>query len=343
MKLGADSLLPISKNGHFMTNDTTKLSEVKRALLEKHLRGELLQTLSPISASSQEHPIQSDKTTMDDQIPSVVPIQTGGFKRPLFYLHVHVTGGAFYNFALADALGPDQPFYMLDPSTFDSKKLPPTLEAMAAAYIKALRSVQLEGPYQLVGFCGGGIIAFEMAQQLQAQGQTVEPLVLIEPRDGPAPHRLFARKLFVSLIRRIGTLLGANAEKQLEWFLYIRYIVLHLLKSQYRTDQHFSRTQTYEMLRKDWIGVFVWIIAQYNTRRFPGKVTYFWAREEPKYLRTWWGKIAEAKELAIHLIPGTHDTCRTDYLKDMAEHLRHCLDEVQTTRTEPRIGQGDYI
>lgn len=318
-----------------MTQDVTKLSEAKRALLEKRLRGELPQTLEPVGASSQEHSIHPDTVSMDYQMPTVVPIQTSGSKRPLFYLHVHVIGGAFYNFALARELGPDQPFYMLDPNMFDSKKLPPTLETMAAAYIKALRSVQPRGPYQLAGFCGGGIIAFEMAQQLQAQGEIVDPLVLIEPRDGPAPHRIFARKFFVSLIRRIGTILGASSEKHLEWFLYIRYIVLHLLESQYRTDQHFSRIQTYEMLRKDWIGVFVWIIAQYNTHKFPGKVIYLWASEEPKYLRTWWGKIAEAEDLEVHLIPGTHTTCRTDYLKDLADRLRTCLDEAQTNRAEP--------
>ena len=117
--------------------------------------------------------------------------------------------------------------------------------------------------------------------------------------------------------------------KQLEAFLRIRYIGLHLARSSYRTDKNFSFFPSIEFLRRDWIGVFVWIISQYNTRKYPGKVIYYWAREEAKHIRTWWGKVAEAEALEVHLIPGSHTTCRTDHLEDLATHLRRNLDEAQ--------------
>ena len=307
--------------------DIEGLSEAKHALLEKYRNGALPQTIAPIKATDiQESPEPTPGECL--KVP-VVPIQTSGSRRPFFYLHVHVIGGAFYNFALARHLGSDQPFYMLDPYMFDSEHMPPSLESMATEYIKSLRTVQPEGPYLLGGFCGGGIIAFEMAQQLRDQGQEVDLLVLIEPRDGPAPHRLLFRRIWGGCIRGFGSLIGLSPEKRLELLLRIRYVGLYLAQSSYRIDKKFKLFPSTEFLRTDWIGVFVWILSRYKPRRYPGKVTYFWAREEPKYKRAWWGKVAEAEELEVHLIPGTHETSRTDHLSDMAEHLQECLKRVQ--------------
>ena len=53
-------------------------------------------------------------------------------------------------------------------------------EAMAADYVKELREFQPEGPYLLAGNCIGGVAAFEMAQQLRAQGQNVALTALLD-------------------------------------------------------------------------------------------------------------------------------------------------------------------
>jgi pimeloyl-ACP methyl ester carboxylesterase len=319
--------------GDEMTSEVPELSAAKRALLEKYLRGEVP---SALAVKKKEEIAPIEPVEERQQVP-VVPIQTKGTRQPVFYMHVHVQGGAFYNFALARYLGEDQPFYMLDPYMFDEGHMPPTLEQMAEVYVQSLRSAQPEGPYLLAGFCGGGIIAFEMAQQLRAQGQKVEMLVCIEPRDGPAPHRILFRKMFAGSIRRIGALLRLSPEKQLEAFLRIRYIGLHLARSSYRTDKDFSFFPSIEFLRRDWIGVFVWIISQYNTRKYPGKVIYYWAREEARSIRTWWGKVVEAEELEVHLLPGSHTTCRTDHLEDLAAQLGRNLDEAQNRTDEYQL------
>src|ERR1051326_3024287 len=64
--------------------------------------------------------------------PAIVPIQTGGTKRPLFYLHIHAEGGAFYCFHLARVLGPDQPLYVLEPFRSAELRAMPSFKAMAA-------------------------------------------------------------------------------------------------------------------------------------------------------------------------------------------------------------------
>lgn len=59
---------------------------------------------------------------------------------------------------------------------------------MAAHYIREIRTLQPEGPYLLGGASFGGLVAFEMAQQLQAQGQQVALLALMDPYPGSRPE-----------------------------------------------------------------------------------------------------------------------------------------------------------
>jgi pimeloyl-ACP methyl ester carboxylesterase len=55
-----------------------------------------------------------------------------------------------------------------------------SVETMAAAYLHDIREVQPDGPYHLIGNCFGGLVAFEIAQQLRGQGEDVALLVLID-------------------------------------------------------------------------------------------------------------------------------------------------------------------
>jgi amino acid adenylation domain-containing protein len=117
---------------------------------------------------------------------SLVAIQPGGTRPPLFCVHAH-DGGVLFWRDLARHLGPDQPFYALQPQGLNGKQpLHSDIEEMAAHYIEEIRTLQPEGPYFIGGHCLGGLIAFEMAQQLHVLGQTVGLLALF---DSYAPHR----------------------------------------------------------------------------------------------------------------------------------------------------------
>jgi acyl carrier protein len=111
---------------------------------------------------------------------SLIAIQTGGCLPPFFA--VPGLGGNVLGFLeFAKLLGPDQPFYGLQSRGLDGIEKPFTrIEDMAAHYINEIRQVQPEGPYYLGGTCIGGVVAYEMAQQLQEQGHEVSLLTLIE-------------------------------------------------------------------------------------------------------------------------------------------------------------------
>src|SRR6185503_2382423 len=73
--------------------------------------------------------------------------------------------------------------YGLQARGLDENQVPHTrIEEMAAHYLEAIRSVQPDGPYLLGGWSMGGVVAYEMAQQLAAQGQQVSLLALLDAR-----------------------------------------------------------------------------------------------------------------------------------------------------------------
>jgi thioesterase domain-containing protein len=91
-------------------------------------------------------------------------------------------GGNVLGFAqFANLLGPDQPFYGTQSRGLDGKGEPlRTVEEMARQYIQEMQEVQPSGPYTIGGACMGGVVAFEMARQLESSGENVALLAMVE-------------------------------------------------------------------------------------------------------------------------------------------------------------------
>src|SRR6185503_17654814 len=112
----------------------------------------------------------------------LVPIQPHGSKTPFFCVHP-VSGNVLCYRELSRRLGAEQPFYALQARGLDDEQEPQTqIEAMAADYLEAVQAVQSHGPYLLGGWSMGGLIALEMARQLQAQGEEVQLLALFDTK-----------------------------------------------------------------------------------------------------------------------------------------------------------------
>ncbi|UFP96149.1 non-ribosomal peptide synthetase [Gloeobacter morelensis] len=121
----------------------------------------------------------------------IVAIQPAGVRRPFFCIHP-VGGSVLCYIELARHLHKEQPFYGLQsPGLADGQPLLDSIEKMAAHYIKTMRRVQPAGPYLLGGWSLGGVVAYEMAQQLEQQGQQVDLLALLDSAlpDGERSNR----------------------------------------------------------------------------------------------------------------------------------------------------------
>jgi amino acid adenylation domain-containing protein len=113
---------------------------------------------------------------------ALVAIQPRGDNPPLFCVPGHA-GTVLCFQELARRLAPDQPLYGLEPRGLGDGRSPRVrVEDMAADYLREIRGLQPGGPYFISGFCFGGLVAFEMAQQLLAGGERVALLALFDAR-----------------------------------------------------------------------------------------------------------------------------------------------------------------
>lgn len=253
----------------------------------------------------------------------VVTVQTGLAYRPFFYLHGNWDGPSFYCFDLARQLGFEQPFYVLEPYTFAKLPVAPTCETIAAAHIAAMRAIQPRGPYLLGGFCNGGVIAFEMAQQLHAQGETVDLLAIIEP--GVAP---FSLRLSRRLIEVPGRLLHLAPARQLDAFLRMRHFIRWTFPANWGQLPFYPSR---EALRQDETGIYSWVAAAYRHRQYPGKVTFLWASLRRNSRRALWGAVNTREEHGAesYVIAGSHFDLIMDHLQLTAAQLRECLEKIR--------------
>jgi len=274
-----------------------------------------------------------------------LPVQAEGSRRPFFFLHGQWTKSAFYCFALARACGPDQPFYVLEPCTFSARHEVPTLAAIAAAHIEDMRTVQPHGPYRLGGFCNGGLLAYEMARQLESQGEQIEFLGLIAPAPPVQSSRL---RVVCDAVQRAR---GAGRARRADLYLRARHAQRHVyrrLRPGGRRVQDFGKLLVIEprlermwppreALYADYVGAFTWAAVQYTTGVYRGKITFCWSRDEPAVTRSWQSVIGRKPEADIeeHALAGTHMETITEHIDDLAAVLSACL-----TRAEHEAGRG---
>ncbi|HUM15287.1 MAG TPA: amino acid adenylation domain-containing protein [Candidatus Nitrosotalea sp.] len=290
----------------------------------------------------------------------IVPIQTGGGRPPFFFLHGDYLSGGFFCGSLARHLGPDQPFYALPPCGIAGQPAPSSYEAMAARHLEALRSVQPEGPYRLGGLCNGGLVAFEMARLLEAQGETVDLLV---PVAALPAHAQLDRFWLWRLMRWVAVARGHGPDRRLDWFMRLRDVATRVerltprqratfvlaklpliprrLLSRLRGSAH-GRTRSVLHAtapapgpppeageeRRRLRATYLRIDDEYVPRPYSGRLALFWPADDPvapAEAARRWARIAP--QVDVRVVSGTHFTCLTDHVQSAARELRHYLQE----------------
>ena len=292
--------------------------------------------------------------------PAVVKLQPHGSRTPLFFLHGDYSGGGVYCLKLARYLGEQQPFYALQPLGLQGYGLPATIESMAEPYLEILRAVQPHGPYLLGGYCSGGLVAFEMAQRLQARGEAVE-LILIDTFAKNADFRVHDK-----LVAWASRLLRLDAAERLDWFLRLRDLAIR-----FRESSGVERAAMLWEKAHKLIGAPKWLWRAIGLRRrnsgvstnLPGRITENaadWERvlqeRHAHYYRLTMGHVAHlyrgritliratehqhttddptlgwghvASEVDLHVVPGDHGTCLTKFLDRVGEHMKSSLDKL---------------
>lgn len=182
LNLGFNSLMAIELRNQIESDLGVIVSVVKflenpkiNQLVEHIVSSLNLATNVSESVSEVNHPNHAVKSWSP-----LVEIKGYGNQTPFFCIHP-IDGNILCYRDLAKYIGSDQPLFGLQSPLFKGLEKPlETIEDMATYYIKYLRIAQPEGPYMIGGWSLGGIIAYEMAQQLSSQGYEIALLSLID-------------------------------------------------------------------------------------------------------------------------------------------------------------------
>ncbi|MFD0265490.1 non-ribosomal peptide synthase/polyketide synthase, partial [Streptomyces sp. NPDC127106] len=116
----------------------------------------------------------------DDSLGVVLPLRPTGPATPLFC--IHPGGGISWCYSgLLGHLGPEHPVYAIQARGLGrDEPLPASYEEMAADYVEQIRRIRPEGPYLLLGWSAGGLVAHAVATELQRQGQHTALLAILD-------------------------------------------------------------------------------------------------------------------------------------------------------------------
>lgn len=240
----------------------------------------------------------------------------------------------------------DRPFYGLQACGFQNGQTPyTTVEEMATAYVEALKKVQPEGPYFLGGHSSGGMIAYEMARQLQVQGEMIALLALLdsvpsqESNIESAPltpivldNTTHARtvieylKLFSGyrdqpIALTYEQLCDLQPEDQLKTTLKQLKAANQLAQSMNLNEfLHFMQvlTTNYESYRRYQPGIYY------------GQITLLRCEQTSSDYQAQWAPYI-AQPMEEYTVPGNHFSMLTEpHVAMLAAQLQHCLDKADT-------------
>lgn len=121
---------------------------------------------------------ETDEIIMNNPFPELIHLNRLSTERPIFWFHGGFGGVEVYRI-VASAL--NRPFYGIQAKGYLTEEFPILgMEEMCAYYVEIIKSVQKEGPYDLGGLSMGGLIAYEVARQLQGMGERVSSIVMLE-------------------------------------------------------------------------------------------------------------------------------------------------------------------
>ena len=262
------------------------------------------------------------------------PIKPGSSWPPFYCVsgpEVNALGYA----TLAQHLGEEQPVYSLQGEfrrEIEGEYTPEEIESWAADYLKAVRELQPEGPYMFGGMCTGALIAFDMAAQLEAEGQETGLLVVFDTWDILTMNGLWLVDYY---LRHLRFLRRQSRERQLE---AVSKKIRGLLRRLVAMVSRGSRSSSSSIPDNPWKTGYKPKV-DFVPKRFSGDLTVYRTHKQPYYRirdeALGWGKRVEG-HVHVEYVPGAHPTILRDpNVQVMAQNLRERIQALKKKSQKP--------
>jgi acetoacetyl-CoA synthetase len=266
------------------------------------------------------------------QFPALVLLKAGTEEPPIFITH-GMGGNVMDFYQVVKYIQSSHPIYGMQAKGIDGVDEPlESIEDMAQFFLDAIKQLQPQGPYLLIGYSLGGLVALEMAQRLTEKGERVAMLAMLESY----PHRNFLQyRHRLRLIMRLAkhhaaTLIRLPPREALSYILHPAERLVYIsgngigsarnqapLGPAYTAAIHRMRESGYRALKS------------YRPRFYPGKIKFVRAAislrfpDDPVPV---WGKLAEA--FNVETVPGDHTGIITNHYESLSAVLSRFLEEV---------------
>lgn len=320
-ELGGDSLLAVQAVSEINRLFSTNLST--HSLLDAP-------TISEIAGL-----IESDNSAEGRSLSLLVRLQKGNRTKPPLFL-IHPVGGHVYFYRdIAKYLASDQPVYGIRAQGTEEEAEPLTkIEDMARQYIGEIRTMQPEGPYFVGGSSFGGIVAFEIAQQLSKVNQKTAILAMIDtPGQGHMTKGLDNDAAIIAYLLELGSDISVSEDsiRKLDPDAQLSYFIEQM--KQVNKTMLLSENLMREQIR-NFIKLFklnIQSMKSYMPQVYSGKIIFFRAKERddfiPHHPEKAWLNFA-AKGMKIHEVPGNHITMNeSPHVQVIAKHLKEYIEK----------------
>jgi amino acid adenylation domain-containing protein len=265
----------------------------------------------------------------------LVPIRPQGSLPPLFLMHP-AEGNVLCYADLVRHLVADRPVYGLQARGLTGEEPPHTrIEDMAAEYVQLIRGVQAEGPYWLGGWSTGGLVALEVARQIEGQGESVALVALLDthlPQPDRQPPKIDPAQRMADFARQKGLelpddFLRLPPEEQLQVFLERARAADALPPGLGEEQIHRLQRRSSRVFQAN-----IEAVQHYTPQPYAGPLVLFAAAEQPQGATDdapdrGWGQIAS--DLRVHAVPGSHEgMIREPHVREAAAALGACLDSL---------------
>ncbi|WP_194972389.1 non-ribosomal peptide synthetase [Aquiflexum lacus] len=265
---------------------------------------------------------------------SLLDVKTSGRKLPLYMVHGAGSSASIY-YNLAKFIDTEQPIYGFQPKGLDGIEEPDiSLEEMAAYYISLMVEKNPDGPYNLSGYCFGGIVAYEMAKQLQSMGKKVNKLILFDTAafDYLEKHSPFEKiKLRLNIIlAKVNFLLNepeAYLKRKKGYLKRKMDLIFSIMKSKLN-PQFVKPTNYLNKVSKN----NTYLLNKYKlVPHYHGTLFLLRAKTKETYIedQKFYGWTSFVEKVKVIDIGGHHDIIlkKTEILKEIAEKVQIVLDE----------------
>jgi len=320
------------------------LEELRRRDIDLRAEGGQLRCSAPVGALGPElrEQLQQHKgdileflraaEALGRQQRAIVPLQPHGKRISVFAVAGH-NGDVFCYRALAQHLGDDQPFFGLQPPGLDGQSAPiASVEDLAAYFAAQIRAFRPDGPYAIAGYCAGGTVAFELAQQLRRHGAAI-PFVALFGSPYPGWYR-FLPQLRRSLVQQAARVRKhARALATLSAAEWRSYIAGKLHQRMAQRDANRLAAADPVLVRRAQVEVATLAaVRRYTPAPFAGRVCLFLPSRAWLHSSRWLPAARDTEEFWGPDGCDGDNMLREPHVSAIADLFKHCRDGSETGR-----------